>query len=69
MAVAMERLSKHVPAATDMRATIAEELETIFSTRYVPRYDNRDGLEKRHIRPLLRESVPPSTNLQFSDRN
>jgi hypothetical protein len=32
MAAARERLGKHVPAATDTRATIQELLETVLST-------------------------------------
>jgi hypothetical protein len=40
----MERLDKHVLAATDTHAT-EEMLEMAFSTRYVLRCYNRDGLE------------------------
>jgi hypothetical protein len=46
MAVARERLAKHVPTATDTHATIEESLETVFvfyavrAVFYVVRADN-----------------------------
>jgi hypothetical protein len=36
-AVSTQRLGKHVPTATDTRATIEVLLETLFSTRSVPK--------------------------------
>jgi hypothetical protein len=41
----MEELGRHVPVAADAHATTEELLETVFSTRSVPRYYNRDDLE------------------------
>jgi hypothetical protein len=37
MATPRERLGKHVPAESDTHATVGELLETVFSTRSVPR--------------------------------
>jgi hypothetical protein len=54
MAVARERLGKHVPAATGTHATIEELLETAFSMQSVPR------LYKDHSFGL----VPPGNLLQ-----
>jgi hypothetical protein len=41
--VSRSRLGKHVPAATDTHATIKVLLETVFSTRYVPRSFKEDN--------------------------
>jgi hypothetical protein len=41
--VSRQRLSKHVPTATDTHATIEVRLETVFSTRSVPRGYKKDN--------------------------
>jgi hypothetical protein len=53
MAVAMERLGKHVPAATNTHATIEELLKTVFSmqsmpfsTQSIPRLYSKDQWDK-----------------------
>jgi hypothetical protein len=39
----MQRLGKHVPAATNTHATIEVPLKTVFSTRSVPRSYKEDN--------------------------
>jgi hypothetical protein len=44
--VSRQRLCKNFPATIDTHATIEVLLETVFSTRSVPRCYKRDGLEQ-----------------------
>jgi hypothetical protein len=45
--VSRQRLGKHVPAATDKHATIKVLLETVFSTRSMPRSYKEDSWGNR----------------------
>jgi hypothetical protein len=47
-AVSRQRLGKHVPAATDIYATIWVLLETVFSTRSFPRGYKQGSRSKRN---------------------
>jgi hypothetical protein len=55
--VSMQRLGKHVPAATDTRATIEVLLETVYSTRSMKRGYKKDNWGNRvsSVREFVKE--------------
>jgi hypothetical protein len=61
--VSRQWLGKHVPAATDMHATIEVLLETVFSTRPVQRGYKEDNLSGWKGAAVQREFEPGSRGI------
>jgi hypothetical protein len=72
MAAATKWLSRHVPMATDMHATIEELLETVFSTQSVLRcYKQATRLElnQSRVRERFRVRATHQTSSEPRDRS
>jgi hypothetical protein len=65
-AVSRQRLGKHVPAATDTRATIEILLERMFCTRFVPSSYKNDkfGNQVSSIQEFVKKSMTAKLSIK-----